>query len=233
MGPVYLAARSLSGETRYSLSRPSDFKRANADVCLATSPLRITDGRMWGRELPGGHRREREDALANPDEQFVGPMPSCKANDELSRVRDHLTGQRDEIDADRFHAPRGPFGSQDQPLHRRVEVHGDDHDRPPRSIHTEKSGGHFAAGQIVFHHRMRFFAHAAAFALPTNECVARHRQTIGDQAEEFIASSIANSSVGNGNGAVTCGRSSWRSGSRSEERRVGRECKFPGSSYYS
>src|ERR1019366_8384987 len=84
MGPVYLAARSLSGETRYSLSRPSDFKRANADVCLATSPLRITDGRMWGRELPGGHRREREDALANPDEQFVGPMPSCKANDEPS-----------------------------------------------------------------------------------------------------------------------------------------------------
>src|ERR1017187_4784724 len=79
MGPVYLAAQSLSGETRYSLSRPSDFKRANADVCLATSPLRITDGRMWGRELPGGHRREREDALANPDEQFVGPMPSCKA----------------------------------------------------------------------------------------------------------------------------------------------------------
>jgi len=65
-------------------------------------------------------RRERKDALANPDEQCVGSMPSCKANNELPCVRDHLTGQRDEIDADRFHAARGPFGSQDQPLHRRV-----------------------------------------------------------------------------------------------------------------
>src|ERR1035441_4161110 len=47
-------------------------------------------------------------------------------------------------------------------------------------------------------------------ALPTNECVARHRQTIGDQAEEFIAPSSAKLlRVGNGNGAVTCGGSSW------------------------
>jgi len=38
---------------------------------------------------------------------------------------------------------------------------------------------------------MRFFAHTAAFAMPTNERVARHRQTIGDHTEEFIASGIA------------------------------------------
>jgi hypothetical protein len=70
----------------------------------------------------------------------------CKANNESARVPDHLNGQRDEIEAYRFHALCDQFGSQDQPLHRCVEVHSYDRDRPPRSIHTEKSGGHLAAG---------------------------------------------------------------------------------------
>jgi hypothetical protein len=117
-------------------------------------------------------------------------MPRSKADNELPRVQRHLTRQRDEMHADRFHAARGPLRSQDQAFHRRVEIHCDSHDRPPRSVHTKMGGRHFSAGQIVFHHRMRFFAHAAAFAMPTNERVARHRQTIGDDAEKFEATDI-------------------------------------------
>jgi hypothetical protein len=78
-----------------------------------------------GRGLPGGHRHEREDALTNAHEQIVGRMVRSKADDELPCVRHDLTRQRDEMQADRFHAPRGPFRSQDQALHRGIEVHNE------------------------------------------------------------------------------------------------------------
>src|SRR2546423_2844465 len=68
-----------------------------------------------------------------------------------------------------------------------IEIHGENHDRPPRGIHAEIGGGKRSSRKIILHDGMYLLAVSAALAMPTNEFIARHPRTIGHYAEEFVA----------------------------------------------
>lgn len=114
-------------------------------------------------------------------------MPTAQHHDELPRVMYHQSWQPDEVQANRFHAARFPVCARRhaleyQAFHDNIEIHGDEHDRPPSGIGAEGRRWKLAPRQIVLHDRMGFLAVSAAFAVPLNQLVARRRQTVGGRA---------------------------------------------------
>ncbi len=109
-----------------------------------------------------------------------------KSHDQPARVAHDAARQGDQMKPHRLHAPRRPIAAEHQTLHHRVEIVGENHDRPPRRIGPEQPARQPPAGEIVLHHGVRFLALAAALALPADQFVARQR-AVGDEAEQLVA----------------------------------------------
>ena len=79
------------------------------------------------------------------------------------------TGAVNEVVADRLESATYPPATQYQLLHRRVQVQGNDHHCPPRSIGAKQARRECAASQVVFHHGMHLFAFATPPTQPPND----------------------------------------------------------------
>ena len=82
---------------------------------------------------------------------------------------DHTSGQVNQVKPNSLESLGNPFFAQHKTLHDGVKVQGQDHDPPPGRVLPEVTRGQLAAGQVVFHHRVRFFALPATLVKPVDQ----------------------------------------------------------------
>ena len=113
-------------------------------------------------------------------------MASTEPQRQLTSVVHEPAGEVDDPVADRLHPLGHPARAQDQAFHQRIEIQGQDHGAPPRSVGAEELGGQLTTRQILFHDHMRFFAFATALTVPPDELLAGEI-AVGHHAEELVA----------------------------------------------
>ena len=82
-------------------------------------------------------------------------------------------------------APRFPFPPQHQLLEHHIQIQRQHHDRPPSRVLSKIPGRQRAAGQVLLHHFVHFFALPAPFMLPLDQSAPFPVQ-VGHQPEQLV-----------------------------------------------
>ncbi len=80
--------------------------------------------KCWSRSGSGRCVCQSGYSLARTHQQVIGRVPSRQADDQSPGMSDHPTSKADERKAHRLESFTHPLATQNQPLHRRVQVEG-------------------------------------------------------------------------------------------------------------
>lgn len=145
---VCLSARMARPVVTLFRSRGGMERHAGPDLRCVRCGLARWVGR---RGSSGGPACQGADCLtgADGDRQCLGP--GAEADDQLTGVTDHASGQADQTEAQGLHSRRHLVLPKDQPLHRGAQVQCQDHQRPPGRVGAEQPGRQLSAGEIGLH----------------------------------------------------------------------------------
>jgi len=124
--------------------------------------------------------------LCNPVSSHQQQIECRQQNLQLTRTPAHHSGLVDQPKAQRFQPPHGPALQQNQPLHRRIEVERQNHDRPPGGVFAKIAREQLTAGLILLHDRVDFLAFTTTLAVPDDQLDAVDG-SVGAGAPDLVA----------------------------------------------
>ena len=146
-------------------------------TCTVVSPVFLDLARWCTSKLHDSHPCLKEHS--------EGGMISCKTHGEFPCMFHDPSRKADEVKADCLHPLPHPRALENKVLHRRTEVVGKDHDRPPGGILSELARREPSSRKILFHDGMGLFGFAAPLMVPVNKRFSLPVH-IGDETEEFV-----------------------------------------------